>query len=38
MKTCNNIGAEGAGMISETLKINSTLASLNLSSCRKKKE
>ena len=28
--TDNDIGAEGAGMISEALKINSTLTELNL--------
>ena len=30
MKTGNNIGAEGTRIISEALKINSTLISLNL--------
>ena len=37
LKTDNDIGQEGAGMISEALKINSTLTELNLSGDRKKK-
>ena len=37
MKTGNIIGAEGARMISESLKTNSTLTELNLRSDRKKK-
>ena len=34
--TDNNIGAEGARMISETLKSNSSLAELNLSDRKKR--
>ena len=30
MQTCNDIGVEGAKMISEVMKSNSTLTSLNL--------
>ena len=36
-KTDKNIGVEGARMISEALRINGTLAELNLSCDRKKK-